>query len=395
MSRRLGYNNYPTLSDVGLPAILAANGLDRIPSIGVDEGFLSAYTQCCVDTAFAHTLYSYSSGLQWVLGAHSIKFGGEQRLFFNNFHQPDNPTGIFDFSRDVTTAQPNAGLGDNGEGNPYATILTGFAYGASLHIVPAVADLSKETAFYVQDDWKVTPKLVLNLGLRYEWSTPYSERFNRLQFSNYGGATGVTIPLDRDETGMFPNFGQIGNVAGTSIFASSKDRNGKVDRNNFAPRLGFAYQLATNTVVRGGAGIFYGMSVATNFQYAGPSFSRTANMFFTKDNYLTQFATLANPFPAGLTSPQGTKYGTFAQWGFGNSSDLDTGVVRNAEIYQWNLGLQHLLPGQIVISADYSANRSTHLPWAGANLSTREHNYPPVERSQCPRRGFESEPRSQ
>src|SRR5262249_23163162 len=132
-----------------------------------------------------------------------------------------------------------------------------------------------------------------------------------------------------------------------------------------------------NTVVRGGAGIFYGMNVATNYQYAGPSFSRTAPMYFTKDNYLSQFAHLSDPFPTGLTLPQGRKYGKFTQWGFDNSSDLDTGTVRNAEIYQWNLGVQRLFPGQIVISADYSANRSTHLPWAGANVSTRERNFLP------------------
>ena len=105
-------NNYPTLSDVGLPSILAENGLTRVPSINVDSGFLSIYTQCCVDTHFAHTLYSYSSILQWVKGRHSIKFGGEQRMFFNNFWQPNYPTGTFDFNRDVTTAQPNQGLGD-------------------------------------------------------------------------------------------------------------------------------------------------------------------------------------------------------------------------------------------------------------------------------------------
>ena len=70
-------------------------------------------------------------------------------------------------------------------------------------------------------------------------------------------------------------------------------------------------------------------------------------------------------------------YGKLANWGFDNSSDLDTGVARNAEIYQWNLGVQHLLPGQIVIAADYAANRATHLPWAGASVSTRERNFLP------------------
>jgi hypothetical protein len=369
-------NNYPTLSDVGLPSILAANGLNRVPRINVGSGFLSIFSQCCVDTSFAHTLFSYSSSLQWVKGPHSIKFGGEQRVFFNNFRQPDYPTGTFDFSRDMTTSQPNAGLGDNNQGNPFATILTGFAYGAQLHIVPAVSDKSKETALFVQDDWKVTPKLSLNLGLRYEWSTPYSERYNRLQFSDFRGDTGISIPVNRSD--QFPEFGQLGNMIGTTIFPTPSRRNASVDRNNFAPRFGFAYQLASNTVLRGGAGVFYGMNVATNFQYAGPAFSKLANIYFTKDNYQTRYATLSNPFPAGLAPPQGTAYGKLAQWGFGNGSDLDTGVARNAEIYQWNLGVQHLLPGQIVIGVDYSANRSTHLPWAGASgTSTRERNFLP------------------
>jgi len=384
-------NNYPTLNDVGLSSDLAANGLTRMPTIGVDDPFTSLFNQCCVDTHFAHTLYSYSAGLQWVKGRHSIKFGGEQRVFFNNFWQPDNPTGIFNFSRDVTTSSPNSSLGDDDhrQGNPFATILLGYPHDASLHIVPAVADKSAETAFYAQDDWKVTPKLTVSLGLRYEWSTPYSERYDRLQFSDFSGDTGISMPVSRNLDPDFPelDFGQIGAIRGTTIFPSSGHRNSPVDRNNFAPRLGFAYQLATNTVLRGGAGVFYGMNVATNYQYAGPAFAKTAQMYFTKDNFDTQYAclgpsptqpTCTSPFPAGLAPPQGTTYGKLAQWGFGNSSDLDTGTARNAEIYQWNLGIQHLLPAQIVIGVDYSANRSTHLPWAGAGgISTRNRNFLP------------------
>jgi hypothetical protein len=382
-------NKYPTLTDLGLSPDLAANGLTRVPAITVDDPFLSIFTQCCVDTHFAHTLVSYSAGLQWVKGRHSIKFGGEQRIFFNYFWQPDNPTGIFNFSRDVTTSQPNNSLGDDDhrQGNPFATILTGYAHDASLHIVPAVADKSKETAFYVQDDWKVTPRLTVNLGLRYEWSNPYTERYNRLQFNDFTGDTGINIPVNRDASATFPQFGQIGEIMGTSVFPSSGHRSAPVDRNNFAPRFGFAYQLTTNTVLRGGAGVFYGMNVATNFQYAGPAFAKTASILFSKDNFDTQYAclgpsiiqpTCTSPFPAGLAPPQGTTYGKLAQWGFGNSSDLDTGTVRNAEIYQWNLGIQHMLPGQIVIGIDYSANRSTHLPWAGAGgISTRNRNFVP------------------
>ena len=373
-------NHYPTLESVGLPAILDQNNLDRVPYLNVGDGFLSIYSQCCVDTAFAHTLVSYSSGLQWVRGSHSIKFGGEQRVFYNNFRQPDWPTGILNFNREITTQDPNGSLGSINQGNPFATMLVGFPANADdsglsavVHIVPEVGDKSKETAFYVQDDWKVTPRLTLNLGLRYEWSTPYSERNNQIQFSDFTGSTGFNIPVDRSAD--FPEFGQIGNVIGTTIFATSGHRNASVDRNNFAPRVGFAYQLASNTVLRGGAGVFYGMNVATNFQYAGPAFSKFAPLYFTKDNFVTQYATLSNPFPAGLAPPQGRTYGKLANWGYSNGSDLDTGVARSAEIYQWNLGVQHMLPGQIVIGVDYSANRSTHLPWAGASLSTRERNF--------------------
>jgi len=383
-------NHYPTIGSVGLSPILAANGLDRMITVGVDGGFTSLFTQCCVDTHFAHTLFNYSSALQWVRGGHSVTFGGEQRIFFNNFWQPDNPTGIFNFSRDITTQDPNnADLGSQNQGNPFATILTGYALSASIHLVPAVADKSKETAFYVQDNWKVTPKLTLNLGLRYEWSTPYSERYNRLQFSDFTASTGISIPVSRNQDPDFPqlDFGQIGNIMGTTVFPTSGKRNSTVDRNNFAPRFGFAYQLSANTVLRGGAGVFYGMNVATNYQYAGPSFSKTANMYFTKDAYATQYAclgpspvqpTCTSPFPAGLAPPQGTTYGKLAQWGFSNASDLDTGTARNADIYQWNLGVQHMFPGQIVVGVDYSANRSTHLPWAGAGgITTRARNFLP------------------
>jgi hypothetical protein len=136
---------------------------------------------------------------------------------------------------------------------------------------------------------------------------------------------------------------------------------------DLGPRLGFSYQLGQQTVVRGGAGIYFGMSPATNFQYPGSAFRKTANLFFTNDNFATQSATLENPFPGGFTGPQGTQYGQFANWGYQNPNDLGTTAARDANIYQWNLGIQRLLPSQIVLGVDYSANRSTHLPWAGTN----------------------------
>ena len=104
-----GYTNYPNLTSVGFPSILEANGLTRMPMIEFDQTYTNLFDQCCVDTHFSHTLYTYSSELVWVKGSHSIKFGGEQRLFYNNFWQPDNPTGLFNFGPDSTNAQPGNG----------------------------------------------------------------------------------------------------------------------------------------------------------------------------------------------------------------------------------------------------------------------------------------------
>lgn len=109
------------------------------------------------------------------------------------------------------------------------------------------------------------------------------------------------------------------------------------------------------------------MSPATNFQYPGTAFSKTATMFFTNNNFGNQSATLENPFPTGFTGPQGTQYGALANWGYANNNDLGTTAARDADIYQWNLGFQRELPGQIVLGVDYVANRSNHLPWSGTN----------------------------
>lgn len=363
-----GISDYPDLRGAGFPSILMANGLDRMPLINMDDGpYTGLFTQCCVDTAFAHTLYNYSGSLSWVRGAHSIKFGGEQRIFFNNFFQPDSATGTFGFSQITTANDPLAG--DITQGNPIAGLLLGYASNDSnITIRPRVADKSLETAFYVQDDWKVSRKLTLNLGFRYEWSTPYTERYNRSQFNDFTGESGITVP-------GLPLVS--GSLLGTTVFPTAGRRRIGVDRNNIAPRLGLAYALTPNTVIRGGAGIYYGMNMVTNFQYAGPAFSKYEPIRFSLDGYETQYATLENPFPTGLPGPQGTAYGPLALWGFSSPSDLNLERNRNAEIYQWSVGIQRLLPHNIVVAADYSANRSTHLPWGSWGF-TRNRNFIPT-----------------
>jgi hypothetical protein len=369
-----------------LPAVLQqANGIDRMPAIYMSSGGQTApwtdlYDQCCANTTFAHTLYSYSSQVVISKGPHLLKIGGEQRLFYNNFFQPSDPTGVFNFTDYVTSPTPNSDVDSNSNstGNPLASTLFGYADNinpfpaepTALQVLPSVANKSIETGFYFQDDWKVTSKLTLNLGIRYEWSTPYDERYNRIQFSNFTAPNGVTLDLTPAQAALNSvglNYPSSEQLIGTTQFPTSSTRHVPVYRNDVGPRLGFAYSFDSRTVIRGGAGIYFGMSPATNFQYPGTAFSKTATMFFTNNNFATQSATLENPFPGGFTGPQGKAYGQFADWGYGNNNDLGTTAARDADLYMWNVGIERELPSQIVLGVDYSANRSTHLPWAGTN----------------------------
>ncbi len=384
----------------GLPAVFEqANGLDQMPTFNM-QGNLpwnNLYDQCCIYTKFGHTLVSYSSQLVISRGSHLIKIGGEQRIFYNNFWQPNNPTGNLTFTDEVTSPTPNNDYDASGNtsGNPLASLA--FGYGDNINassqllVTPSVANRSLETGFYIQDDWKVNSKLTVNLGLRYEWSSPYTSRNNQLEFSNFTADSGVginftSLPPGASAQGAMSaqatmqsipglNLPTTQELYGTTQFATSSMRTVPTYRKDIGPRLGFAYAFDSKTVVRGGIGIYFGMSPATNFQYPGSAFRKTANLFFTNDDFVCgdgnpacpNTASLENPFPGGFTGPQGKEYGQLANWGYQNPNDLGNTAARDADIYQWNLGMQRELPGEVVIGVDYVANRSTHLPWSGTN----------------------------
>jgi Carboxypeptidase regulatory-like domain/TonB dependent receptor len=189
----------------GLPALLTqANGITRMPVVDV-ENYTTVNSdqfgseQCCADTTNGHTQYIFGSAVDWVKGRHVIKFGGEARQFFNNFYQPDYATGVFGFTKLITASDPAGGSGPE-EGTGLASLLVGFPESGQLNIKSSVANKSKETAFFIQDDWKAMPRLTLNLGLRYEWSTPYTERHNRIEFSDFNSSSGITVDLTTPTT---------------------------------------------------------------------------------------------------------------------------------------------------------------------------------------------------
>jgi len=353
-------SNYPSPTSVGFPSYLAQGGFSRMPSIIMEDSpWTSIFDQCCVDTQFAHTLLNYSSAFSWTKGQHTLKAGGQQQIFYNNFYQPNYPTGYFSFAQDITAQMPY-NTNNQTQGNDFAGLLIGWGdpSGSGINVSESVADKSLETGFYVQDDWRATPKLTVNLGVRYQWDTPYTERHNNSQFSDLTGDSDITVP-------GLP--GQSGTLKGTTIFASSSDRSVPAYRKDVGPRLGFAYLVHKTTVIRGGAGLYFGYGVATNYQYPGAAYTSSPEVFFTEDGEVTRDATLENPFPGGVPPAEGQQYGKAALWGLSNQNNLGTQAAKDANIYQWNLGVQQAFPDKFVISINYSANRSTFLPWAGTD----------------------------
>jgi outer membrane receptor protein involved in Fe transport len=182
-------------------------------------------------TAETHDL---NVSLSRLTGRHDLKFGWDGRLHRLSFLQPGSPAGRFDFSFTNTSQFPTTGGGD-----AMASFLMGIGTGGNYEIPARPATQSYQHGIYIQDNWRVTTKLTLNLGLRYDLSVARTERFNHMNY------------LDPDVASPLKVLG-LPNLRGGLVFASSKDRrvNG-IDYRNFGPRFGFAYAIQPKLVLRG------------------------------------------------------------------------------------------------------------------------------------------------
>jgi hypothetical protein len=289
-----------------------------------------------------------------IVSKHTIKAGWDYRKFFLNHYQAywGGPSGSFIFWPDWTQSNPFAGSPTEGFG--WASFLLGIPsnifqpYFSALWNTPAQAMASSYWAGYVQDDFHVTPKLTLNLGLRYEVNTPRTERYNRMSYYDLNAPSPIA--------GLVPGFP---NLVGAMRFVDSHHRQQTPTIwDNVGPRFGFAYSVNPKTVVRGGYGIMYDaspMQVANhNAGFEGFRLSNPMNISF---NGLTPANYLSNPFPNGFKTPSRSP-----------ATDLGFTVDEswfpawfNPNIQQWNLNVQRQLPGNVVVEAGYIGNKGTHI----------------------------------
>jgi hypothetical protein len=350
------------LTSLGLPQSMQAIAAQRVlefPQFSFSNGAQlgnNGYV-ALVENPLAHDV---TASLTKIANRHTIKIGGEWRKMIINFAQYGYPSGQFNFDQTWTQQTIN---NSNGTGSPYASFLLGLANGGQMTHEPTAADASAYGALYIQDDYKVTQKLTLNLGLRWDVDIPRTERYNRLSYWDQTLPSPIAAKVSANAC-LY-----CGDLAGQMIFvgtpASKYGRHqGPTQWKDFGPRFGFAYNPESKTVIRGGFGISYAPSA---LQAAGTTgapgvqgFGSSTQVQSSFDNQHTVNAYLTNPFPGGYNLPLGAAGGPATDLGLGiGESFFDS--YRNPYSIEWNVNIQRQLPGQMTLEVGYIANRGVFL----------------------------------
>ena len=366
---RQRYDRFPgslgqDLQDIGWPAFLNDQvNYSAIPAVRIPG--INGFSPNAGSVILGRTENRALSGsVTKIMGAHTLKVGGELRIGpFHYFQTAGSAVGDFRFDRRFTASNPFRPQGGHG----FASFMLGTGYTGSLGTGTHVSAQQIYQALYLQDDIRLTSRLTLNLGLRYDIAGPFSERYDRLSVLDPDAQSPLAGP-----TGL-PLVGKLALVR-----SADRENRTRMDMNKlmFAPRFGLAYRLADRTVLRGGYGLFW-LSNAVCFCFSPhlDPLSRGTNVWVaTLDGSLTPFNRLSNPFPDGLFQPPG-RDPEFEQTIYG--SGVRAPVANNPFAYQqqWNLNLQHTLPGEVLIDAAYGGSKGTHLPlWSSLiNQLPQEH----------------------
>ncbi len=274
-------------------------------------------------------IFQYVGNLTYTGGAHTIKTGFDVRRRHLTEYQTNRGNGRFNFAPNIT---------NNPTGNTGGHAMAAFLLGApSLieqdYLLSWVGLRGTEYSAYIGDDWRVTQKLTLNLGMRYELDTPYSEVANR--WANFDPRTATVLVAGRNGVSKY---------AGINTF-----------KKGFAPRFGFAYKVADKTVVRGGGGIFWNtaghggntLRLQRHVPF-GPIYSFSPGNFFVTRRVSDGFPTIPSLNLANADVPTGSVIGVDPNYQPGYAE-------------QFNLTVEHELPQSLLLKASYVANLGRHL----------------------------------
>jgi hypothetical protein len=312
-----------------------------------------------------------------VLSKHTLKFGGnfdDQRI--NSIDEPngvDTGSPAFNFGTALTSCDPNpaggpciaSSFGSSVSGNAIASMLLGTASGGgtSINIAPAMG--LHTFGGYIQDQWRVSPRLTLNVGVRYENQRPATERINRIEFFN------TTVPNPISSAIGFPVRGgfEYAGVNGNDRYAwppNNKD---------FAPRAGIAFKITDRLVARAGAGIFFlPPSAMLTFDNPGQFFGFSSSTPYnaTSQNGYIPLNLVNNPFPSGISQPTGSSQGLLTLVGNGLGQIWPKAPHPTPYSEQWSFDLQYQLSPHSVFSIGYTGNKGRKLLYGNPDINANQ-----------------------
>lgn len=310
--------------------------------------------------------FSPQISIHSVYGHHAIKYGANFiAVQYNNF-SPGHSGGTFSFNRSFTQG-PDPTVSSSLSGFDFASYLLGMPGSGSVDFNAVPAESVKYFGFFLHDDWKIAPRLTLNLGIRFSHEGPITERFNR---GNAGFDPNATTPIAAQAQANYaanpvPQLAQLNVKGGLGFLGQGNTPAGylSVPTLYYEPRFGAAYRISKRIVWRGGYGIFIAPNNNSNFQTNG--FSLTTNMVTSLNNNLTPFNTLSNPFPTGVAMPPGASGGVLTGVGSSITGGLaglgSVPAFKDAMNQQFSTGFQFVLPGEVSLETSYVGNNVQHL----------------------------------
>jgi TonB dependent receptor len=313
-------------------------------------------------------IYSLQPTMTRIMGNHSFRAGYDFRIYREQSVPNVAAAGEYQFRGDFTRERDNST--NAAIGQDLAAFLLGQPTGGRIDRSADRFNQSIYQAVFFQDDWKISDKLTLNLGLRYDHEGAPTERDNRnvrgfdpnaeLAITNAAQAAYAANPIPQIAPSAFRVRGGLG-------FANDQNRGfWNTDKNNIQPRLGLAYQVNDKTVIRGGWAIYTVPAVIDGVRQ--PGFSQPTPIVPTLDNGLTFQATLVNPFPNGAAEPPGSSLGpnTFVGRQLPDTGNqtirfMDDLNYRNPQAMRWAFTVQRELGAQWVLDASYVGNRGYDL----------------------------------
>ncbi len=359
LNRNEGYGSV-NLDFIGqLPQIAGAAGTNALPRFEFNDQFqaLSDTSGPSAGNVTTRPTWVLNDTVNKVIGHHTLTFGGEWRSVQGNIHQNGNQSGTYSFDRSPT-AVPSLTSGSS-----VASYLLGAVSGGSVdwRTVPNWYPRQVVWALHGNDSWRMTPKLTVNFGMRWDYYSPSREKYNNFSFFDPDGI---------NSTAGIPGrlaFAGSGSSCGDACFG--RDYPEETWKKGFAPRLSFAYAVDQKTVVRAGYGVFFAQAFYPGWG-GGMSLDgfNLTQTFGTHQDPTTSQADPAFYLDRGVPTPASMP--PFISSSYDNGLSATDGhplyrpldANRRPYSQQWNLTIERQLPKDIFLSAAYVANKGTRLP---------------------------------